>query len=313
MVEIWEWAGKQNNRKNRNRFMNTRPILQRMFLIPVIALMAACSATDAPQPPSHEWAVTVSRAVTGGGQVTVALRYGTTTSYGTLQPAATEGENATWVGDKPTWPEPSTAVQAIAISPAVTELPVTVDAADGKAWLMDAVWCNADRKPAGFTLTHLMAQLEVHIRLHDEAMHHYEPTDASVGLMTTATIDYDNKCLTAASGYQADRSLGRFEKESDSADTDENWVNTPQVVIPQTLASGEPCLRFVVNGHRYTFVPEEDIVLTAGKKTKLYLGAAYDEMEGETVTLASVSIAGWDDGGSLGGGVADRKDVSGQE
>lgn len=283
---------------------------KQLLLMPMVVLLTACSATDAPADApdtSDEWAVSVSRAVTGGEQVTVALCYGTTTSYGTLQPAETDGATATWVGAKPTWPDASTSVQVVAISPAVSTLPATVDATDGIAWLVDAVSCNAGSKPDKFTLTHLMAMVEVHIKLHDEEKHHYEPTDATIGLHTTATIDYAGKQLTDASGYQSAFSLGSFSKESGSTDTDENWVNTPQIVVPQTFKAGEPCLRFVVHGHTYTFVPSTDIVLPAGQKTKLMLGAAYDEMEGESVTLRNISIADWTTGGTTLGGEAEKQ------
>ena len=268
-------------------------------------LLTACSATDTPADvpdTSDEWEVNVSRTVTGGEDVTVALRFGTTTRYGTLRPSATEGAKAAWVSEIPTWPDASTPVQVVAISPAVSTLPATVDATDGIAWLVDAVSCNVGSKPDKFTLTHLMAMVEVHIKLHDDTKHHYEPTDATIGLHTTATIDYARKQLTDASGYQSAFSLGSFSKESGSTDTDENWVNTPQIVVPQTFKAGEPCLRFVVHGHTYTFVPSTDIVLPAGQKTKLMLGAAYDEMEGESVTLMNISIADWTtDGTTLGG------------
>lgn len=282
-----------------------------LLLMPMAALLAACSATDtpadAPDVPDA-WAVSVSRAVTGGEDVTVALRFGTTTHYGTLRPSETEGAKAAWVSEIPTWPEDAqTEVQAVAISPAVSTLPATVDATDGIAWLVDAVNCNADSKPDKFTLTHLMAMVEVHIRLHDDTKHHYQPTDATIGLHTTATIDYAGKCLTDASGYQSAWSLGSFSKESGSTDTDENWVNTPQIVVPQTFKAGEPCLRFVVHGHTYTFVPSEDIVLPAGQKTKLMLGAAYDEMKGESVTLMNISIADWTTDGTTLGGEAEKQ------
>ena len=296
--------------KTENSFMHMKHSWKQLLLMPMAVLLTACSATDTPADvpdTSDGWEVNVSRTVTGGEDVTVALRFGTTTRYGTLRPSATEGAKAAWMSEIPTWPDASTPVQVVAISPAVSTLPATVDATDGIAWLVDAVSCNVGSKPDKFTLTHLMAMVEVHIKLHDETKHHYEPTDATIGLHTTATIDYAGKQLTDASGYQSAFSLGSFSKESGSTDTDENWVNTPQIVVPQTFKAGEPCLRFVVHGHTYTFVPSTDIVLPAGQKTKLMLGAAYDEMEGESVTLMNISIADWTTGGTTLGGEAEKQ------
>lgn len=296
--------------KTENSFMHMKHSWKQLLLMPMAVLLTACSATDTPAdvPDTADgWEVNVSRTVTGGEDVTVALRFGTTTRYGTLRPSATEGAKAAWVSEIPTWPDASTPVQVVAISPAVSTLPATVDATDGIAWLVDAVSCNAGSKPDKFMLTHLMAMVEVHIKLHDDTKHHYEPTDATIGLHTTATIDYARKQLTDASGYQSAFSLGSFSKESGSTDTDENWVNTPQIVVPQTFKAGEPCLRFVVHGHTYIFVPSTDIVLPAGQKTKLMLGAAYDEMEGESVTLMNISIADWTTGGTTLGGEAEKQ------
>ena len=247
--------------------------------------------------PDNDWTVSVSRAVTDGQSITVALRYGNTTSMGTLQPADTDGGTGTWVGEMPVWPtDNTTPVEAIALSPVVDALPVTVSAADGTAWLMDYQPCTGNTKPTSFEMTHLMAQLEVHIKLHDDAMHHYQPTDAVISLYTAATVDYSQKRLTEPATMNEAFSLGTFSKEGDAnTATDENWVNTTQVVIPQTLAAGEPCLTFKAGEEIYTFIPEEDITLNPGKKTKLYLGVAYENAS-VTLTQEGVVITPWEDG-----------------
>ena len=151
-----------------------------------------------------------------------------------------------------------------------------------------------------------MAQLEVHIKLNDEAEHHYEPTDAKIGLYTTATVDYPNKCLITPASMNEAFSLGEFGKEgNNNTATDENWVNTAQIVIPQTLQAGIPCLSFKVGDRTYTYTPENNIELKAGKKTKLYLVVAY---QNDYVTLGNVTVTDWAEGGTIDGGEAEEKE-----
>lgn len=264
----------------------------------LMAITGGCSSQEGDELlPADDWKVSLSRGITQGQPVTVALRYGNTASYGTLKPAAQENAMATWEGNPPVWPDNSTtAVEVIAFSPTVNALPATVSATDGKAWLMDYVSCTANNKPASFEMAHLMAQLEVHIKLHDDAAHHYEPKDAAVGLYTTATVDYPNKCLIITPATMNEIfPLGTFTKVDGSTNSDENWVNTVQVVIPQTLAAGVPCLTFKAGDKTYTFTPEEDITLNPGKKTKLYLGVAY-ENEHATLAPEGVIITPWQSG-----------------
>lgn len=258
-----------------------------------LVAMAGC-AHDAepvvpPQAPADEWNVYLSRST--GEQITVALRYDGTTSYGTLQPAADENTPAAWVSGKPKWPE-SGPVEVITFSPAVTELPTIIDATSNIAYTMDYTTCTPENKPTKFQLQHLMAQLMVHIKLHDDEAHHYQPTDAVISLFTKATIDYANKQLTDSIEKVDTYSLGTFTKEEDKKNTnvEENWVNTAQVVIPQTFPAGEPCLSFKANDKTYTFVPKDSITLTAGKRTNLYLGVAY---ENTYITLAEVTVNDW--------------------
>lgn len=258
-----------------------------------------------PQAPADEWNVYLSRST--GEQITVALRYDGTTSYGTLQPAADKNTAATWVGTPPVWPQ-SGMVEVITFSPAVTELPTTIDATSNIAYTMDYIICTPDSKPGAFQLQHLMAQLMVHIRLHDDEAHHYQPTDAVISLFTKATIDYANKQLTDSIEKVDTYSLGTFTKEEDEKNTDveENWVNTAQVVIPQTFPAGEPCLSFKANDKTYTFVPKDSITLIAGKRTNLYLGVAY---KNTYITLAEegVVVTDWANGGTINGGEAEEQ------
>lgn len=266
------------------------------WLLPVVvAMMAGCSGDDAKETPGlpteEEWAVSLSRSTTGNNNVRVQLEYGeNNVSSGTLVPSNNDEDNASWKNNTiPEWPkDEEVEVKVIAFCPDM-DLPATVSASAGTAYMMDYHTCTPDNKPKFFTLTHLMAQLEVHIKLHDEAQHHYEPKEAVIQLGTSATVNYPGKKLVDVS-TPTDWSLGTFTQESESTATDENWVNTAQTVIPQTLAAGVPCLRFKAGETVYTFTPETDIVLTAGKKTKLYLGVAY----GNTyVTVEGITVAGW--------------------
>ena len=284
-----------------------KKLIKGVMLMMALAALGGCS-NHTPEvesaPPADDWKVYFSRST--GENLTVALRYSGTTSYATLIPAADADTPATWVNNqKPTWPDDNTTlVEVITFAPAVDELPSTVDATKNIAYTMDYTTARKDYKPATFTLQHLMAQLEVHIKLHDDAEHHYEPTEARIGLYTTATIDYPNKCLTAPATMNEAFSLGTFGKEgNDNTATDENWVNAAQIVIPQTLEAGKPCLSFKAGDRTYTYTPEENIVLKAGKKTKLYLGVAY---QNDYVTLGNVTVADWTDGGTIDGGVAEE-------
>ena len=267
-----------------------------------LATMGGCSDdTPHPEPVIDDWKVYLSRST--NGHVTVALRYDNTISYGTLIPAAVENEPGTWLDDKkPTWPA-SGNVEVITFSPAVEELPYQIDATQNVAYTMDYATCTPDAKPKNFVLKHLMAQLEVHIELHDEAEHHYQPQDATVSLYTTATVDYPNMCLTTPATMNEAFVLGTFSKEgNDHTATDEKWVNTAQIVIPQTLQAGIPCLSFKVGDRTYTYTPENNIELNPGKKTKLFLEA----YQNDYVTLGNVTVTPWTDGGTIDAGEAEE-------
>ena len=267
-----------------------------------LATMGGCSDdTSHPEPVIDDWKVYLSRST--NEHVTVALRYDNTISYGTLIPAADENAPGTWLDDKkPTWPA-SGNVEVITFSPAVEELPYQIDATQNVAYTMDYATCTPDAKPKNFVLKHLMAQLEVHIELHDEAEHHNQPQDATVSLYTTATVDYPNMCLTTPATMNEAFVLGTFSKEgNDHTATDEKWVNTAQIVIPQTLQAGIPCLSFKAGDRTYTYTPENNIELNAGKKTKLYLEA----YQNDYVTLGNVTVTPWTDGGTIDAGEAEE-------
>ena len=114
-------------------------------------------------------------------------------------------------------------------------------------------------------------------------------------------IPAKKKLQADATSHQA-CDLGTFGRdEDDSTESDEHWVNTAQLVIPQTLQEGVACLHFKAGAHTYTFVPDTDIELTAGQKTKLILGVDYDNPK---VTLEDVSVTPWANGGTIAGGEA---------
>ena len=269
-------------------------------------LFAGIACTDGgstPETPVVEpWAVNISRTATGGQDLLVMLDTDGTAQKGRLRPADTDGGQATWVGNSLSWPTGGT-VKLTTFCPYPTDgnLPITVSSTDGIAYQMDYVETLASQKVTEFTLQHLMAQLEVHIKLYDELQHHYEPMEATVDLCTTASlVPAEEKLLSNADSHQICE-LGTFSREDDSTESDEHWVNTAQLVIPQILPGGVGCLHFKAGIHTYTFVPENDIELTAGQKTKLILGVDYDNPK---VALEGVTVSPWANGGTLTGGEA---------
>ena len=271
--------------------------ITRLLLILGMAAMAGCSdgvpIGETPEAPANEWKVMLSRNATNGKNVTVALRYNNIDHCSTLIPA--DGENpAKWENGAPTWPtENTTPVEVITFCPAQQPLPetITVNGTDTTAYMMGYTTATSSNKPDKFTLKHLMAQLEVHIKISDGDDHHYQPTDGIISLFTSATVNYPGECLKDSTDRNEAFSLGEFKKESNDSTHVENWVNTPQIMIPQTFELGKQCLSFVVNGKTYTFTPKKDITLTAGKKTKLYLGIAYQNSG--YVIMNGVTVNDW--------------------
>ena len=278
------------------------PITRLLLSLGLVA-MTGCSdgvpLGETPVTPTDEWTVYFSRAISEN--VTVVLRCSDGDHYGELKPAANENTAATWVDGKSlSWKDGAT---VITFCPAVETLPETVDATKNIAYVMD--YTKPETKPETFTLTHLMAQLEVHIKISDDAQHHYEPTGGIISLHTTAAVNYPEKKLDAPTDEKTSFSLGKFTKENGD-ESEENWVNTPQIVIPQTLVAGTQCLSFTAGDKTYTFTPDAPITLAAGKRTKLYLGVAY---QNDYVTLdkEGVQVSGWNSSEIAGGEVKEQQ------
>ena len=68
------------------------------------------------------------------------------------------------------------------------------------------------------------------------------------------------------------------------------------MVVPQTFPAGEPCLSFRAGEITYIFVPEDSITLTAGKRTNIYLGVAYENAH---AIQAGFSITDWAEGETI--------------
>ena len=269
-----------------------------LLSVGLLVCMACTDGESTPEVPTPEpWAVNISRTATGGQDLLVMLDTDGSVQNGRLHPADTDGGTATWVGDGLSWPGSGTVkLTTFCPYPADGKLPATLSSTDGIAYQMDYVETPASLKVTEFTLSHLMAQLEVHIKLHDDAQHHFQPTDASIDLCVTGAFHpvAENKLVADASSLQA-CSLGSFDREDNSTGSDENWTNTPQVVVPQSLSAGVACLTFTAGERTYTFIPEEDIVLKPGKKTKLYLGASYENLI-VTLVKEGVTITDWEEG-----------------
>ncbi|MGN0047914.1 MAG: fimbrillin family protein [Bacteroides sp.] len=264
--------------------------MRRIAFIGLLLCAAACSREAIPE----AWEVAVSRAVTGGEKMlVVGQKDGVEQLRGILIPSAEENTPATWEGTKPTWPVTDDRLDLYVISPVPDgdQLPHSIRAAAGKTWMVD--YLPSAYKPASFSLTHLMAKLQVHIRV-DNHPEQPEPLNATIALHTTADIDYPRKGVTNLSGRSSGNvSLGTF-----TQDPSGNWVSAELLVLPQTLPQGEVCLRFEVNsGDAYTFTPDTDLPLLAGKVNHLYLGVAYEQSKLIQIG-GGTSVSDWNDGGT---------------
>lgn len=281
----------------------------------VIPMIWGCSGQDE-QPPvpstDSEWKVTLSRTVTNNEHVLVSLEYGGTTKYGELVPAYEENGKATWVeGKKIDWPSQETGTITMkAFSPVPSEgntLPADVSADPQVAYLVAYEQVENGNQSIGiFTLQHLMAQLQVHINLTDKGKHHYQPQNATIRLHQSGTVDYSRKELIPA-GEAVTVSLGDFSKEGESTETTDNWKNTPQIVVPQTLPKDVLCISFTTDdGMTYTFTPDETIRLYAGRVNHIYLGVAAQQPD-TYLSLQGITVGDWADGGTLSGGEAEEQ------
>ena len=268
----------------------------------LLAVAAGCTHTDDYAPvPEAEWQLSLSRSTTNNEHVRVSLTYGGTTHLGELIPAYEDGGRASWADGKSiAWPSRETSpitMQAFSPVPADTEgMPTEVSASAQTAYLVSSKTVDDGTQSIGeFTLTHLMAQLQVHILLEDEGKHHYTPQQAVIRLHTTGAIDYPGMKLTLPAGAQAsDVSLGTFTKEDDgNTETAENWKNELQIVVPQTLPAGECILSFTTaDGQTYTFTPEQPIPLVPGRQNHLYLGVAMNQPD-VYMAMGGITVADW--------------------
>ena len=260
----------------------------------IMLLLMSCHGEDGMQ---ETWDVAVSRATTNGENIlVVGKKNGSEQLRGILIPSTSENSLAQWENPKPSWPGNDN-LEMFIVSPVPSdkELPLSINASDGKIWMVD--YLPSTYKPNKFTLEHLMAKLKVHIRINNNP-NHKKPLNTKVSLHTRADIDYPNKGLKNLSGRSSyNVSLGSFTEDGDT----DNWVSDELLILPQTLERGRKCLRFTVSGvDEYTFTPNEDLVLQAGKINHLYLGVAFENLELILIGKGT-SITDWNDGGSNSG------------
>ena len=260
----------------------------------MLLLMSCQSSEDGMQ---ETWDIAVSRVTTNGENIlVVGKKNGSEQLRGILIPSISENSLAQWQGTTPSW-SGSNNLEMFVVSPVPSdkELPQSINASDGKIWMVD--YLPSTYKPNKFTLEHLMAKLKVHIRINNNP-NHKKPLNTKVSLHTRADIDYPNKGLKNLSGRSSyNVSLGSFTEDGDT----DNWVSDELLILPQTLERGRKCLRFTVSGgDEYTFTPNEDLVLQAGKINHLYLGVAFENLE--LILIGNgTSITDWNDGGSNNG------------
>lgn len=259
----------------------------------IMLLLMSCHGEDGIQ---ETWDVAVSRATTNGENIlVVGKKNGSEQLHGILIPSTSENALTQWLGATPSWPGNDN-LEMFVVSPVPNngDLPQTVNVSDGKIWMVD--YLPSTYKPTKFTLKHLMAKLKVHIRISNNP-NHEKPLNTQMALHTAADIDYPNKALKNLSGRSSyNVSTGDF-----TEDETDNWVSEELLIVPQTLEKGKICLRFTVSGgDEYTFTPDEDLVLQAGKINHLYLGVAFESLE--LILIGNgTSIADWNDGGSNSG------------
>ena len=265
----------------------------------MLLLMSCQSSEDGMQ---ETWDVAVSRVTTNGENIlVVGKKNGNEQLRGILIPSASENSLAQWQGIKPSWPGNDN-LEMFVISPVPNdkELPQSISVSDGKIWMVD--YLPSTYKPSKFTLEHLMAKLKVHIRISNNP-NHKRPLNTKMSLHTRADIDYPNKGLKNLSGRSSyNVSVGSFTEDGET----DNWVSDELLILPQTLEKGKKCLRFTVSGgDEYTFTPNEDLVLQAGKINHLYLGVAFENLE-LILLSGGTSITDWTDGGSNSGEAVEK-------
>ena len=261
----------------------------------IMLLLMSCQSSDDGM--QETWDVAVSRATTNGENILiVGKKNGSEQLRGILIPSTSENTLAQWLGTTPSWPGNDN-LEMFVVSPVPNNgvLPQSINVNDGKIWMVD--YLPSTYKPNKFTLEHLMAKLKVHIRISNNP-NHKRPLNTQMALHTVADIDYPSKGLKNLSGRSSyNVSLGSF---TEDVDTD-NWVSDELLILPQTLEKGKACLQFTVSGgDEYTFTPDEDLILQAGKINHLYLGVAFENLE--LILIGNgTSITDWNDGGSKNG------------
>jgi hypothetical protein len=261
----------------------------------IMLLLMSCQSSD--DGIQETWDVAVSRATTNGENIlVVGKKNGSEQLRGILIPSTSENSLAQWQGTKPSWPG-SDNLDMFVVSPVPDDgkLPRSISVSDGTIWMVD--YLPSTYKPNKFTLEHLMAKLKVHIRINNNP-NHKRPLNTQMALHTEADVDYPNKGLKNLSGRSRyNVSLGSFTEDRET----DNWVSDELLILPQTLEKGKKCLRFAVSGgDEYTFSPDEELVLQAGKINHLYLGIAFDNLE--LILIGNgTSITDWTNGGSNNG------------
>lgn len=274
-----------------------------------LCMLSACGkdAAEAPQPVEEDWTPTVTRGDGSGGSSTFNqdIRISAVTDLANLSTTAFSdvflAATGQWEGSNHSWGD-NASLHLIATCPTDyngTSVPAMVQNGDGKTLMAGYLYEGSKPQSISFTMQHLMGQLQVHIKI--EGNESKTPKEAQLRLYNCKSIDYTNLKVVAygSSDTDADASgdlnLGTFTKDATGS-----YVNTPQVIIPQTLAKDVQCLTFKVGVATYTFTPENNIELKQGKKTHLYLGMAYDE---KVIQIGNgVSVEDWNDGASIGSG-----------
>lgn len=296
--------------------------MKKYMTLLLIGLLASCSSTDTPQPPADEWLPVVSRTEgsTDTKEYLVTLKYNNTLSEGTLVAGAT----SSWKDShKPVWPNDDTSVDVFALHPALTTMPTELG--DDKIYTMHYSKADKNHKPSSFTMNHLMAQLKVHILIHEEQVH--TPHDGVINLRRKGTIRYGGEkppYLDADPHEVQQVSLGTFSKldgtiAQSSEWHDDDYENEPMTVVPQIFKAGEDCVTFQVEDVVYVFKPQKDITLEAGKINILWLGITYSEPEVDDngnssgsgtggaifiVELEGITVTPWETGETVNGGEA---------
>lgn len=250
------------------------------------------------------WDISISRSATNGENILViGEKEGQEKLRGVLHPSESEGGTAQWQGSKPSWPG-NEELDMFVVTPAPNDgqLPQRVNVNEQKVWMID--FLSSAYKPTHFSMKHLMAKLQVHIRIED-APDFAKPMNVQMALHTEAFIDYPNKCLNNLVG----RNYNAFNVQIEDfvKDDKDNWVSSSFLVVPQILEHGKPCLSFTIDGSQiYSFTPKTDLALIAGKINHLYLGAAYSE---QILLLLNenLNITDWNNDGNSSGDAIEIK------